>query len=190
MCPGARNDLPSSRNTRHSSFNEVLVRRSKQCVGLIVTMTAFVMSFICPLPGQMETSSIHELHERSAPTIVLGFVGGFVHRDDLRHSEVQLIQQLQAAYGSRVRTEVFDNHHIKEAHSFILRALDLDGDGQLSEDERQQARIVLFGHSWGASAAVYLARDLQRDGIPVFLTVQYAPRLIEVHGCMHVRRDD
>ncbi|MFZ0145015.1 MAG: hypothetical protein WAL08_11710, partial [Candidatus Sulfotelmatobacter sp.] len=35
-----------------------------------------------------------------------------------------------------------------------------------------RARIILFGHSWGASAAVLLARDLQRVGVPVMLTVQ------------------
>jgi len=42
----------------------------------------------------------------------------------------------------------------------------------LSDEEKRSARIVLFGHSWGASAAVALARDLQREGIPVLLTVQ------------------
>ena len=38
--------------------------------------------------------------------------------------------------------------------------------------EKQRAHIILFGHSWGAAAAVSLARELQRDGIPVLLTVQ------------------
>ena len=34
------------------------------------------------------------------------------------------------------------------------------------------ARIILYGHSWGASEAVTLARELEREGIPVLLTVQ------------------
>ncbi|MBV9180495.1 MAG: hypothetical protein JO356_04220, partial [Acidobacteria bacterium] len=34
------------------------------------------------------------------------------------------------------------------------------------------ARVILFGHSWGASAAIYLARELERDGVPVSLTIQ------------------
>jgi len=42
----------------------------------------------------------------------------------------------------------------------------------LSDQEKAQARIVLFGHSWGASAVVMLARELDRAGIPVLLTVQ------------------
>ena len=45
-------------------------------------------------------------------------------------------------------------------------------DGVLSAEEKARARIILFGHSWGASAAVLLARDLRREGVPVLLTVQ------------------
>jgi len=45
----------------------------------------------------------NEPHEsaanKPAPTLVVGFVGGFVHRNDLRHSEVQLARHLQATYG-------------------------------------------------------------------------------------------
>ena len=54
----------------------------------------------------------------------------------------------------------------------ILRLLDTNHDGVLSDQEKAQARIILFGHSWGASAVVMLARELDRAGIPVLLTVQ------------------
>jgi pimeloyl-ACP methyl ester carboxylesterase len=50
--------------------------------------------------------------------------------------------------------------------------LDTNHDGFLSTEEKARARIVLFGHSWGAAAAVLLARDLRRAGVPVLLTVQ------------------
>ncbi len=147
-------------------------RHSKQFFGLVMTMIVFAASLVCTVSGQTRTS-LAEMHEHSSTCpIIIGFVGGFVHSNDLRHSEVQLIQQMRATYGSRVRAKVFDNRHIQEAHRFILSALDTDNDSYLSAEERQHARIVLFGHSWGASAAVYLARDLQRDGIPVSLTVQ------------------
>jgi len=36
----------------------------------------------------------------------------------------------------------------------------------------RQSHIILFGHSWGASTVVYLARQLQRDQVPITLTVQ------------------
>ena len=157
----------------YCSCDAASIRPAKRFFGLVLTMIALAAPFVCPLSGQTQpSSSLAEMHAHSTLTIVVGFVGGFVHSDDLRHSEVHLIQQLRTTYGSRVRAEIFDNRHIKEAHSFILSALDTDNDGHLSGEERQQARIVLFGHSWGASAAVYLARDLQRDGIPVSLTVQ------------------
>jgi hypothetical protein len=38
--------------------------------------------------------------------------------------------------------------------------------------EREQARIIIYGHSWGASQTVTLARGLERNGIPVLLTIQ------------------
>ena len=144
-------------------------RRSKRFFGSAMTMIVFA---VCTVSGQTRTSSAEMLEHSSTCPIIIGFVGGFVHSNDLRHSEVQLIQQMRSIYGIRVRAKIFDNRHIQEAHRFILSALDTDNDSYLSAEERRHAQIVLFGHSWGASAAVYLARDLERDGIPVSLTVQ------------------
>ena len=50
--------------------------------------------------------------------------------------------------------------------------LDTDHNGTLSAAEKLKARIVLYGHSWGASEAVSMARALQKDGVPVLLTIQ------------------
>jgi hypothetical protein len=111
------------------------------------------------------------VHEPS-PAIVIGFVGGFVHADDMRHAEVQLARKLSATYGGRIHSEIFDNHHEQAAYLAIRRWLDTDGDGDLSNAERQASRIILYGHSWGASAALTLARELQQANIPVLLTVQ------------------
>ena len=155
-------------------------QHSKQFVGLVISVIAFAASFVCALSGQTRPSLDEIQGHSSTRPIIIGFVGGLVHADDLRHSEVQLIQQMRAVYGSHVRAKMFDNRHIKEAHRFILSALDTDNDSYLSAEERQHAQIVLFGHSWGASAAVYLARDLQRDGIPVSLTVQVDS--VQKHG--------
>src|SRR5208282_659565 len=41
-----------------------------------------------------------------------------------------------------------------------------------STEEKRNARIILYGHSWGASEVVTLARQLEKEGIPVLLTVQ------------------
>ncbi len=50
--------------------------------------------------------------------------------------------------------------------------LDTDHSGTLSASEKLNARIVLYGHSWGASEAVTMARALEKDGVPVLLTIQ------------------
>ena len=108
----------------------------------------------------------------SSPDIVIGFVGGFVRHDDPHHGPVKLAQRLREIYPAGVAIETFENRHRKSAYRAIVRLLDANHDGVLSEAERRNARIVLFGHSWGASAIVSLARDLQRQNIPVLLTVQ------------------
>jgi len=108
----------------------------------------------------------------ATPMIVVGFVGGFVGHDDLRHSEVQLAQRLRVAHPDHLRIATFENWHRKAAHRTILRWLDTDEDGELSDAEKRSARIVLFGHSWGGAAVISLARELQRESIPVLLTVQ------------------
>lgn len=109
---------------------------------------------------------------KAPPVIVIGFVGGFVKHDNAVHSEVQLATRLRQDYPSGVQVEVFENHRREKAHEQILRVLDMDKDGALSAEEKQRARIIIYGHSWGASETVTLARELEKDGIPVLLTIQ------------------
>jgi len=107
-----------------------------------------------------------------SPVIVIGFVGGFISHDNAVHGGVQLAARLRKDYPSRVFVQVYENHHAEKAHAEILRLLDADHDGNLSAEEKQKARIIIYGHSWGASETVNLARALQSDGIPVLLTIQ------------------
>ena len=109
----------------------------------------------------------------SAPSaIVIGFVGGFVRRTNAIHYEVQLAQRLNGGSPSGLFARVFENRCGREARQEILRLLDTDKDGVLSPAERQRARIAIYGHSWGASQAITLARSLGHDEVPVLLTVQ------------------
>ena len=107
-----------------------------------------------------------------SPVIVIGFVGGFVKHDNVVHSEVQLATHLRQDYPLGVQVQVFENHRREKAHEQILRLLDTDNDGTLSAEEKQQARVIIYGHSWGGSETVTLARELEKDGIPVLLTIQ------------------
>jgi hypothetical protein len=108
----------------------------------------------------------------TAPVIVIGFAGGFVSRDDLVHGPVQLAAHLRHDCPPGVHVELLENRHRETAHAEIIRFVDIDRDGTLSAEEKRNARIILYGHSWGASEAVTLARELGREGIPVLLTVQ------------------
>ena len=109
---------------------------------------------------------------RPQPVIVVGLLGGWIRADNRDDHIVQLAAQLNREYGASVRAEIFENHHREQARERILALLDRDGNGALEAAEKQNAQIVLYGESWGASETVALARELQRRGIPVLLTVQ------------------
>jgi hypothetical protein len=120
--------------------------------------------------------------------IVVGFAGGYVRRNSSVHGEVGLADHLRKLYGSTIHAEVFENHHGEEAHREILRLVGASNggvlNGAMTESTKRAARIVLYGHSWGASEAVAMARQLERDGVPVLLVVQVdgVPKLGEDDG--------
>ncbi len=104
--------------------------------------------------------------------VVIGFVGGFVHNNDQAHEEVKLATHLRESYPANMQARIFRNHDGRQAHQAVLEMLGAGRDGELSGAKKHSAHIVLYGHSWGASEAVTLARALEKDGIPVLLTVQ------------------
>src|SRR5216684_4059614 len=106
------------------------------------------------------------------PVIVVGFVGGFVAHDNMVHSGVQLGAHLRETQSSRVFVKVFENRRRENAHREILKILDTDHDGTLSDEEKKEARIIIYGMSWGGSETVSLAKELEGDHIPVLLTIQ------------------
>jgi pimeloyl-ACP methyl ester carboxylesterase len=140
-------------------------------VPLLVTLTILAAT----VPGFSRAADGAAVsHETTTPpsNIVIGFVGGFVSHDDLHHGPVQLAEQIRRTVPKDTYIQVFENRRRKRAYDAIVRLLDTDHDGVLSAEEKARARIILYGHSWGASAAVLLARELRREGVPVLLTVQ------------------
>lgn len=141
------------------------------------------------------------------PVIVMGFVGFLDRPDDLRLSVVQVGERLRETYPNGVYVEVFQNRQKAEARRVIRQLLDVNQDGLVSYDEKREADIILYGHSWGGGTVVSLARALQKDDIPVSLTVQVdsihkllrndakiPPNVVEAanfyqpHGFFHGRR--
>ena len=117
---------------------------------------------------------LHPLDDKASVRniIIIGFVGGFVKHDDLNHPEVHFAALLGNRYPSSVHAEVFANHDGKAALRRVLQLLDSNGDGLITANEKEQSDIIIYGHSWGASQTVTLARALARQGVPVLLTIQ------------------
>ena len=133
----------------------------------VVTLTILAVS----APGLLR--AVDTVPVRStASNIVIGFVGGFVGHDNRHHGPVQAARQIQQTLPKDSYVRVFENRHRRQAYDAIIRLLDTNRDGVLSAEEKSRARIILFGHSWGAAAVVMLARELRREGVPVLLTVQ------------------
>lgn len=141
--------------------------QSRSLHASLLTLTLLAM------PALSQAADAVARPRATAPSsILIGFVGGFVGHDNLRHGPVQLAQRIRQSVPQDTYVRVFENRRRKLAYDAIMRLLDTDHDGDLSVAEKAHAHIILFGHSWGAAAAVLLARDLRRQGVPVLLTVQ------------------
>jgi hypothetical protein len=164
--------MPSSRKELRSGVSGATLRSPYfkplvSCFG-----TIFLIGLVSAPASPAATAQLAAQQSASHAPIVVGFVGGFVHHDDTRHAEVQLAEKLRSAYSGRLHVQIFENRHREEARTAIFNWLDSDSDGSVSPPEKRNARIILYGHSWGGSAVVALARELQRDHIPVLLTIQ------------------
>jgi pimeloyl-ACP methyl ester carboxylesterase len=144
----------------------------------IVAQDAPALRLAAPAPLARGCGAVSDMPGSNAPCrppvplIVIGFMGGHVRADNLVHREARLARDLDRRYPNAVRAMTFANRDGAAALRSVLNLLDTDKNGRLSDDEKSAARIVLFGHSWGASEAVNLAQELDRHGIPVLLTIQ------------------
>lgn len=125
----------------------------------------------CPRPAGLSAAG-NISPEMPHRLIVIGFMGGRVKGGNLIHREAALAKELQEGYPLRVYAAVFANHDAKSALKTVLHLLDENRDGRLSPDEKSAARIVIYGHSWGASETVAFATRLNALNIPVLLTIQ------------------
>lgn len=139
---------------------------------MAMAFAAVVLCGVSALPSFAREAAIGREPAGKINYILIGFAGGFVRHDNPHHGPVRLAQRLRQVAPHGTYIQVFENRRRKKAYKTILRLLDINHDGTLSEQEKSEARVVLFGHSWGAAAVVLLARELDQVGIPVLLTVQ------------------
>jgi pimeloyl-ACP methyl ester carboxylesterase len=149
-------------------------RSHRKLTTLISVLTAMVLVAPCIVDGQEaivgEARSAMIL-PAARNVIIIGFVGGFVSRNDTKHPEVQFAAYLRDRYPS-IHAEVFGNHHGRMALDNVIRLLDTNHDGVLSSLEKEKATVIIYGHSWGATETVEFARELNEIGVPVALTIQ------------------
>lgn len=164
--------MGSVRTKPHGNTHRRWLPASEKFRKSYLPVVAFIFSVFCgtAFPATATKPVVPAAAPNSA--IVIGFVGGFVHHNDTRHAEVQLAEKLRTGYSGRAHVSIFENHRREDAYNAVMKWLDSDGNGGISDSERRQARIILYGHSWGASAVVALARELQKQRIPVLLTIQ------------------
>ena len=163
---------------------------------LLASFTGWGMPSASGIPTHQETASrpisngaapVSKSEGREyRPTIVIGFVGGFVGHENAVHSPVQVGQRLKKEYPEGVYMEMFENRRREDAHRKILEVLRKGKPGitdgksvasngkgaTLSDDEKKDAKIIIYGMSWGGSETVALARELEAEKIPVQLTIQ------------------
>ena len=131
-----------------------------------------IQAACCPLEVHHASEAASAPLNANGRLIVIGFMGGRIKGDNFVHTEARLAKQLRQRYPLAVHSAVFANHDGHIALRTVLQLLDNNKDGRLSEEEREAARIVIYGHSWGASETIALARRLNDLSIPVLLTIQ------------------
>jgi len=134
--------------------------------GELNTQVKAALRLVCAMRGSDQAPAFAE------GLIVIGFLGGFAKNGDARHPEVWFGNYLREVYPSAANVSVVSNHQRRRTRSDVLRLLDTDDNGRLTAAEKRRAKIIIYGHSWGASEAVAFAKELDRLEIPVLLTVQ------------------
>jgi hypothetical protein len=132
------------------------------CALVVLLLALLATPLFCAAPAALPREKL----------ILIGFMGGNVSAGNMLHREAQVAQELQKRYPVALHAAVFANHDGQSALRSVLSLLDSDGTGRLTAKEKSAARIVIYGHSWGASETVALARRLNQLDIPVLLTIQ------------------
>ncbi len=104
--------------------------------------------------------------------LVIGMLGGIERWNAASRPVRQLALELRDRGLSNVYVETLQHEHKGLALRLIREALDSNSDGELDEQERSTARVILYGHSMGAASVISLAKSLENLGVPVLLTVQ------------------
>jgi hypothetical protein len=104
--------------------------------------------------------------------LILGFLGGREPWDSRTSSVRKTALELRQVGNPGVHVETFENQKRGLALRLVREILDHDQNGALDQEERDSARLILYGQSFGGAATVKFARQLYELDIPVLLNIQ------------------
>lgn len=139
---------------------------------LIAAMLLLVCSISCLGRGQRYQDFTTPTPLGQNDILILGFMGGREPWNNDHHCVRRLALKLRSMNLTNVHVETVENEKRSLAIELIKNAFDRNHNGKLDADECDSTRLILYGQSFGAAAVVKLARQLQRIGVPVMLTVQ------------------
>ncbi len=143
--------------------------KTKQIGSLLIV---FALAWACLGRGQRYSDFITRTPLPQGDYLILGIVGG---REPWSNDKLwvrKLALELRAREIPHVQIETLENTKRPLALELIRNALDRNADGRLSAGERESARIIIYGLSFGGAAVVKLSWQLQAMEIPILLTVQ------------------
>jgi pimeloyl-ACP methyl ester carboxylesterase len=144
--------------------------RSKVLTVLLLVVVVPLAANTLPTAQRFEDFTVRTPLEEGE-VLILGFQGG---REDWNAKTAvgRLAARLRGLKLPGVHVETVENRKRHLAVRLVREALDRDRDGRLAHEELARPRVILYGHSFGGAAVVKLARELDRLGVPVLLTVQ------------------
>ncbi|MBL0159148.1 MAG: hypothetical protein IPP47_18845 [Bryobacterales bacterium] len=104
--------------------------------------------------------------------LVIGFLGAWEEWDNDKRSVRKLALHLRARHLPGVFIETAGNRDRGTVLKFIRQALDQNRNKKLDDAEKRSVSIICYGQSFGGAACVKLARELDKLGIALRLTVQ------------------
>jgi hypothetical protein len=122
--------------------------------------------------GQRYSDLVTQTPLAERETLVIGFLGGRNKWNSERHGARRQTLRLRAMKLPGVHVETIENTAQNLAIDLIRMSLDRNGNGELDEQEKKAARIILFGQSFGGAAVNKISRKLAAMDVPVLLIVQ------------------
>ncbi len=147
----------------HLTGTAALHARLAASVGVCLVMLLGVLA----LPAQAEKAG-----NGPCKVLVIGFVGGIGTAHFPPSVTAPLLHHVQSLGYPGVCVKMFSAYCPWCARRWVKKEFAAGSKGRLSEELIEKGpKVILYGYSLGAPAALYFARQLERDGIPIELAI-------------------